>query len=112
MSTTTPGDTPKSINDIKTVVYPDDPKTKYHPSPSAWEDQVLYFLLPDRFSDGHETKLYNDSQKGNAVTDDQDAQRWRDAGVKFVGGTLHGLHTKVSYLQRLGVVGLFRLGPA
>ena len=25
-----------------------------HPSPAAWEDQVLYFLMLDRFSDGRE----------------------------------------------------------
>jgi hypothetical protein len=24
----------------------------YHPSPVDWRDEVLYFLLPDRFSDG------------------------------------------------------------
>src|SRR5438445_7960271 len=26
----------------------------FHPSPLAWEDQMLYFLLPDRFSDSKE----------------------------------------------------------
>ena len=26
----------------------------FTPSPAAWEDQVLYFLLLDRFSDGRE----------------------------------------------------------
>jgi hypothetical protein len=26
----------------------------FTPSPAAWEDQVLYFLLLDRFSDGQE----------------------------------------------------------
>lgn len=25
-----------------------------HPSPQDWRDEVLYFLLPDRFSDGQE----------------------------------------------------------
>ena len=25
-----------------------------HPSPGDWRDEVLYFLLPDRFSDGQE----------------------------------------------------------
>jgi hypothetical protein len=29
-------------------------REKYHPSPSDWRDEVLYFLLPDRFSDGQE----------------------------------------------------------
>ena len=26
----------------------------YTPSPAAWEDQVLYFMMLDRFSDGNE----------------------------------------------------------
>jgi len=26
----------------------------FHPSPAAWEDQVFYFFLVDRFSDGNE----------------------------------------------------------
>jgi hypothetical protein len=29
-------------------------RRKFTPSPAAWEDQVLYFLLLDRFSDGNE----------------------------------------------------------
>ena len=35
----------------------------FTPSPTAWEDQVLYFLLLDRFSDGKEKdvdRLQND----------------------------------------------------
>lgn len=27
----------------------------FTPSPAAWEDQVLYFLMLDRFSGGNET---------------------------------------------------------
>ncbi|NBD31919.1 MAG: hypothetical protein GVY17_02820 [Cyanobacteria bacterium] len=27
---------------------------QYFPSPMAWEDQVFYFLMLDRFSDGNE----------------------------------------------------------
>ena len=27
-------------------------RRKFTPSPAAWEDQVLYFLMLDRFSDG------------------------------------------------------------
>ena len=39
----------------------------FTPSPNAWEDQVLYFLLVDRFSDGNE-KGYRDLN-GNFVAD-------------------------------------------
>src|SRR5262249_58390266 len=34
----------------------------FTPSPAAWEDQVLYFLLLDRFSDGNEGGGYCDSE--------------------------------------------------
>lgn len=90
----------------------------FYPSPSAWEDQVLYFLMLDRFSDGREigyrdnqgnpvstgsTPLYQFSDAGNAVATPEDKQRWTDAGQKWVGGTLQGLASKLGYLRRLGV---------
>ena len=34
----------------------------FTPSPAAWEDQVLYFLLLDRFSDGKEKGGYRDNE--------------------------------------------------
>jgi len=30
------------------------PRRQYHPSPDSWQDEVVYFLLVDRFSDGAE----------------------------------------------------------
>jgi hypothetical protein len=33
----------------------------FNPSPSAWEDQVLYFLMLDRFSDGKEKNYRGNS---------------------------------------------------
>ena len=39
----------------------------FTPSPAAWEDQVLYFLLLDRFSDGNEKGGYRDND-GRPVT--------------------------------------------
>ena len=35
----------------------------FTPSPAAWEDQVLYFLLLDRFSDGKEKNGYRDNEE-------------------------------------------------
>ncbi|RMD71296.1 MAG: hypothetical protein D6819_02050, partial [Gammaproteobacteria bacterium] len=29
-------------------------RRRYYPSPVSWRDEVLYFLLVDRFSDGRE----------------------------------------------------------
>lgn len=118
----------RSINDpqVKSVIARVPPATKFHPSPSAWEDQVLYFLLPDRFSDNSErdfkdikgdlvsagsTAKYNpEKDNGNAVKTDNDARHWRDAGSIFLGGTLRGLVTKLGYLSRLGVTALW-VGP-
>ena len=95
---------------------------KYFPSPTRWEDEVIYFLLLDRFSDGREN-LYRDNpgnlvttgstppftptDNGNAVGTEADAARWRDAGTRFVGGTLRGLESKLGYLQRLGVTAVW-----
>lgn len=36
-------------------------RRNFTPSPAAWEDQVLYFLLLDRFSDGREKDGYRDN---------------------------------------------------
>ncbi len=87
----------------------------FFPSPGAWEDQVFYFLMLDRFSDNQEkgysdvagnpvttgsTPLYQPADNGNALTE---AAAWRDAGGKFVGGNLKGLTSKIGYLKRLGV---------
>ena len=40
----------------------------FTPSPAAWEDQALYFLLLDRFSDGNESGGYRDSEGHPAKT--------------------------------------------
>jgi hypothetical protein len=39
---------------LRQVDFPALTKRRYTPSPAAWEDQVLYFLMLDRFSDGNE----------------------------------------------------------
>ncbi|MBD2328092.1 alpha-amylase family glycosyl hydrolase [Alkalinema sp. FACHB-956] len=94
----------------------------FFPSPTAWEDQVFYFLLVDRFSNGNEkgykdntgnivgngtTPLGSLADRGNAITNETAASHWREAGTKYVGGTLKGLASKIGYLQRLGVTALW-----
>ena len=94
----------------------------FFPSPAHWEDEVIYFLMVDRFSDGKEN-LYRDNQgnsvttgatppfdpsaNGNAVRSEQDAARWRDAGTRFVGGNIAGIESKLGYLKRLGVTAVW-----
>ncbi len=93
----------------------------FHPSPAAWEDQVLYFLLIDRFSDGREngfrsadgsvvagsTPRFAGADAGNAIATPADAAAWRGAGARFCGGSLRGLTSKLGYLRRLGVTALW-----
>lgn len=94
----------------------------FFPSPAAWEDEVLYFLMLDRFSDGREnhyhdnqgqlvttgqTPIFTSQDAGNAVQTEADRQQWIDAGSRFVGGTLAGLESKIGYLKRLGITAIW-----
>jgi glycosidase len=94
----------------------------FFPSPAAWEDQVLYFLMLDRFSNGDEqgyrdnegqaaaggaTPLFQPADTNNATTTPEDSARWREAGGRFVGGNLGGLAGKIGYLKRLGVTAIW-----
>jgi len=94
----------------------------FFPSPVTWEDEVLYFLMLDRFSDDNEnlykdndgklkttgtTPPFQDGDYGNAVQSEADAKNWRDAGARFVGGTLKGLESKIGYLSRLGITAIW-----
>ncbi|MEZ4860284.1 MAG: alpha-amylase family glycosyl hydrolase [Caldilineaceae bacterium] len=94
----------------------------FHPSPPAWEDQVFYFLLVDRFSDAQEkgykdnagqivtggtTPLFTPDANQNAIQIADDASAWREAGTKYVGGTLQGLMSKIGYLKRLGITAIW-----
>jgi len=91
---------------------------EFQKSPAEWEDHVFYFLLVDRFSDGNEnsfrditgstvttgaTPLFTTAENRNAVKNEADASKWREAGTKYVNGTLKGLTSKIGYLKRLGI---------
>ena len=93
-------------------------RRKFTPSPAAWEDHVLYFLLLDRFSDGKERDGYRDNadrpvetgttpvyQPGDSGRVDYGA--WLSAGNGWQGGTLAGLKSKLGYLRRLGITTLW-----
>ena len=87
----------------------------FTPSPSAWEDQVFYFLLLDRFSDNNEagftatgtTPLYSSSDNGNAVQTSAAALAWRTAGSGWTGGNLKGVASKLPYLSDMGITALW-----
>jgi glycosidase len=107
----------KSLKQINLSALTD--KQRYYPSPITWEDEVLYFLLVDRFSDGREHNGFSDGT-GKPITGpgsgrttplfnlEKDAERadrenWFKSGQKWCGGTIAGLHDKLGYLQRLGI---------
>jgi glycosidase len=108
-------DNPRSLKDI---AWQDIRREKYTASPAAWEDQTLYFLMLDRFSDGKE-QGYRDIAGHPVATgttppfdfaaDAYKAERtaWADAGIEWLGGTLKGLESKIGYLKRLGVTALW-----
>ena len=90
----------------------------FTPSPAAWEDQVLYFLLLDRFSDGKEKDGYRDNEDrpvaggSTPLYRPEDSGRvdyevWFRAGGGWQGGTLQGLRSKLGYLRRLGITALW-----
>jgi glycosidase len=87
-----------------------EPRGPVQPSPLDWRDQVLYFLLPDRFSDGQETgrPLFDPADPMQHQTADKAA--WMHAGKQFQGGTLKGAQSKLGYLRQLGVTTLW-IGP-
>jgi glycosidase len=76
-----------------------------------WKNHVFYQILPDRFSDGREAQRpmfdYRYPEKHQAP----DKRAWMSAGLRFTGGTLKGVRSKLDYLQTLGITGLW-LNPA
>lgn len=85
------------------------PRGRVFPSPGSWRDQILYFLLPDRFSDAGEAgrPLFDSA---NPSAHQAQIAAWMSAGTRFQGGTLRGITSKLPYLQDLGVTALW-VGP-
>lgn len=75
------------------------PLQLHRPSPD-WRDQVLYFVMTDRFDDG------------DASNNDQGAGEFR-AGSRahYNGGDFAGLMRRLDYIRGLGVTGLWITPP-
>ncbi|MFA6749052.1 MAG: alpha-amylase family glycosyl hydrolase, partial [Candidatus Riflebacteria bacterium] len=58
----------------------------------AWKDQILYFVLIDRFFDGNPAN--------NSRVDPNDIEA-------FQGGDISGISKKLGYLEDLGVTGIW-----
>lgn len=84
---------------------------RLHPSPADWRDEILYFLLVDRFSDGQEDSrpLLDRHHRAAARPGNPAGQGWRwdawaESGAhRWQGGTLKGVQSKLGYLKDLGV---------
>ncbi len=82
----------------------------YYPSPGDWRDEVLYFLLVDRFSDGRETErpLLDRQNRWAARPAGWRWDRWAESGgERWQGGTLAGVKSKLDYLKELGVTAIW-----
>ena len=98
---------PQSVHDI--VRRPE--RQCYYPSPVDWRDQVLYFLLVDRFSDAREQMRplldRHNLEAGRRRWPDGRPWRWDEwahsGTCRWQGGTLKGVQSKLSYLKRLGI---------
>ena len=74
------------------------PRGRVYPSPATWRDQVLYFLLPDRFSDGKEASkpAFDLANPNQFLTPDKAS--WMSTGKEFQGGNLRGIISQLDYL--------------
>jgi glycosidase len=86
----------------------------YTSSPADWASEVLYFLLPDRFSDGEDRSrpLFDRSQApSSARPGDFRWDEWAESGSgRWQGGTLRGITSRLDYLADLGITAVW-IGP-
>ena len=88
-------------------------RESFYPSPADWRDEIIYFLLPDRFSDGQET--------GRPLLDPTNRMAFRPVGFRwdqwsasgsgrYQGGTIKGIVSKLDYIASMGATALW-IGP-
>ena len=71
----------------------------HRPSPD-WRDQVLYFVMTDRFADGDSAN--NDQGAGEFKAGDR---------TRYQGGDLRGLTQRLAYIRGLGATGVWITPP-
>lgn len=90
-------------------------RQSYFASSADWRNEVLYFLLLDRFSDGQEgSRTLLDRTNLNAGRPASPNgeiwrwDRWAESGAdRWQGGNLAGVTSKLDYLQHLGVTAIW-----
>ncbi len=82
------------------------------PARNPAQDEIFYFLLPDRFSDGDPANNYGADVAGGDLDADVLRHGYRPTDKSFYhGGDLTGLTGKLDYLQGLGVTALWITPP-
>lgn len=82
----------------------------YLASPTSWRDEVIYFLLVDRFSDGKDRQrpLLDRSNVAAARPTGWRWDNWSRSGRdRWQGGTIKGVESRLDYLAGLGVTALW-----
>jgi Alpha amylase, catalytic domain len=90
-------------------------RQKFFPSPADWRDEVIYFLLPDRFSDGQENGRARLDRSNLAAARPEGFRfdQWaQSGGDRYQGGTIAGITSKLDYLRNLGVTTLWSARPS
>lgn len=91
-------------------------RLNYFSSPADWRDEVLYFLLPDRFSDGNEgdrellTRPDIQDLRIAPSRPNWNWKNWADSGRRWQGGNLQGIRSQLGYLNDLGITSIW-VGP-
>ena len=86
-------------------------RVEYFASPFDWRDEVLYFLLPDRFSDGRESSRPLLTRADVALLPRPFTwSAWAESGKRWQGGTLEGIRGRLGYLRDLHVTAIW-IGP-
>ncbi len=76
--------------------------TTHYPSPeNGWKDEVIYFLLTDRFADG--------DTANNKQTDD--GVEYGNVEVKYNGGDFKGIKDKLDYIKSMGFTAIWLTPP-
>ena len=72
-------------------------------SPVDFRSEVIYFLIVDRFNDGHsesDPRLEGSEVEGEIPLYDKSRQDWG----KYWGGNLQGIINKIDYLKKLPTI--------
>jgi len=76
------------------------PELKLHVASPDWRDQVVYFLLADRFNDG------------NPDNNDQGAEEYDPSKLEYYsGGDIKGVTDKLDYIKGLGATSIWLSAP-